>query len=64
MINKESEKIVRDLLNKERSELSDLTRVKLDKTINTDKIEIKKARVEVLVELLNKIKNETTKTNK
>lgn len=51
-----AEKIIKDLLNKERSELSDLTRVKLDKTINTDKIEIKKARVEVLIELLDKLK--------
>lgn len=49
-------KIVLDMLNKHRSYLSELVKVKLDKTLNLEKIELQKARVEVLQEILNKLK--------
>lgn len=51
-----SNKIVLDTLNKHRSDLSQLRKVKLDKTLNLEKIELQKARVEVLENLYNKLK--------
>lgn len=53
---KHFKKIVLDMLNKHRSNLSELTKVKLGKTLNLEKIELQKARVEVLIELYNKLK--------
>lgn len=51
-----SKKIVLDMLNKHRSDLSELTKVKLGKTLNLEKIELQKARVHVLENLYNKLK--------
>jgi len=49
-------KIVLDILNKHRSDLSELTKIKLGKTLNLEKIELQKARVEVLENLYDKLK--------
>jgi len=50
------DKILLDILNKYRSDLSNEQRIKLDKTLNEDKIATLEAKIEALLELQNKLK--------
>lgn len=47
-----TKKTLLDILNKERSLLADLTRVKLTKILDEEKIKVQKARVDLLIELM------------
>lgn len=51
-----TDKIILDILNKLRSELSNAERVKLTKVINKEKIELLKAQIDPLLKLQNKLK--------
>lgn len=53
---KQTDKIILDALNKLRSELSNVERVKLTKVINKEKIELLKAQIDTLLKLQNKLK--------
>jgi len=49
-------KIILDTLNKLRSELSTVQRVKLTKIVNEEKVRLLKSQIEVLLEIQNKLK--------
>jgi hypothetical protein len=53
---KETDKIILDTLNKYRSALSNEEKVKLTKVISKEKIDLLKAKINVLLELQNKLK--------
>ena len=53
---KVTDKIILDSLNKLRSELSTVQRVKLTKIINEEKVKLLKSQIEVLLEIQNKLK--------
>lgn len=53
---KQTDKIILDLLNKIRSNLADVQRVKLTKIIDEDKIKLLEGQILVLIELQNKLK--------
>ena len=51
-----TDKIILDSLNKLRSELSTVQRVKLTKIINQGKVKLLKSQIELLLEIQNKLK--------
>lgn len=51
-----TDKIILDSLNKLRSELSTVQRVKLTKIVNEEKVKLLKSQIEVLLEIQNKLK--------
>lgn len=53
---KETEKVLRDTLNKYRADLSQVNHFKLDKTVNQELRIRLESKVEVLIELQNKLK--------
>ena len=51
-----TDKIILDTLNKLRSELSTVQRVKLTKIINEEKVKLLESQIEVLLEIQNRLK--------